>query len=198
MGRRTKAGNLAFVEHLKRIRESVPLLDEAALEKAEAPLVKALRKSGFKVTSAWDFVNTKHAYPEAVPVLLEHLRKPYPRRILEGIARALAVPEARAGWDQLVRHYCGDHEMDPFRDVNELKWSLHLALSVAADESVLDELISLACDRRHGFHRSYFVDALSRFDDVRARAALAELRSDIHLKDAFEQLDKKLMRRRRR
>jgi DNA-binding FadR family transcriptional regulator len=195
MRRKTKAEKLAFIERLKLIRESVPLVDEAALKKAEAPLVKALRKAGFNVTSVWDFVNTKDTYPEAVSILLQHLRKPYPRRILEGIARALAVREARVGWDQLVRHYCSDHEIDAHRDVNELKWSLHLAVAVATDESVLDELISLACDRRHGYHRSYFVDALSRFDDDRARAALIELRSDPFLKDAFEQLDKKSKRR---
>src|SRR6185312_14134710 len=131
-------------------------------------------------------------------ILLDHLRKPYPRRILEGIGRALAVPGARAGWEQLLREYNSIHDIDPGRDINELKWSLHLALAAAADKSVLDELIQLACDRRHGGHRSMFVDALERIGGVRAQAALAELRGDPDLKDSFGRLDKKLQKRRQR
>lgn len=197
MSRMKKSDLLDFIADLKRAQEEQPPLDEAALTKAEQPLVRALLKVGLKLESVWDLVNTKDTYPAAVPILLEHLRKPYHRRILEGIARALAVPGARVGWEQLLREYNGIHGNDPGRDVNELKWSLHLALAAAADKSVLDDLIHLACDRRHGGHRSMFVDALARIGGVRAQAALAELRGDPDLKDSFERLDKKLKKRRR-
>lgn len=88
-------------------------------------------------------------------------------------------------------------EPDPGRDVNELKWSLHLAIAAAADPSVLDELIHLACDHRHGAHRSEFVDALARIGGTRARAALDELRGDPDLQEGFGRLEKKARRRKR-
>lgn len=198
MSRMKKSDLLDLIADLKKAQDAHPPIDEEALEAAEEPLVRALHKAGLKVSSVWDLVNTKDTYPVAVPILLDHLRKPYPRRIQEGIARALAVPAARVGWEQLLREYNSIHDIDPGRDVNELKWSLHLALAAVADKSVLDELIHLACDRRHGGHRSMFVDALARIGGVRAQAALAELRGDPDLKDAFERLDKKLKTRRHR
>jgi hypothetical protein len=63
---------------------------------AEAPLVEELRAAGFKVDSAWDLVNTAVPYAEALPILLAHVQRPYPDRVREGIARALAVPKARS------------------------------------------------------------------------------------------------------
>lgn len=197
MSRKKKSELRDFIADLQKARDANPPVDDEALAAAEAPLVEALREVGLMVASVWDLVNDKGSNPAAVPVLLEHLRKPYPRRIQEGIARALAVPQARIGWQQLLREYNRIRELDSEREVNEIKWSLHLALAAAADKSVLDDLIHIACDSRHGFHRSRFVDALARIGGVRAEAALAELRSDPQLKDAFERLDKRTKRRRR-
>jgi hypothetical protein len=197
MGRRKQSEILAFIAELQKARDEHPLLDEAALAAEEAPLVAALNEAGLKVASVWDLVNTKETYSPAVPILLTHLQKPYHRRIREGIARSLAVPGARIGWQQLVEEYERIEELDPGREVNELKWSLHLAIGAAADPSVLDELIRLTCDRRHGEHRSFFVDALARMRDARASAALAELRSDPDLREAFERVEKRARRRKR-
>lgn len=78
----------------------------AAYRKAEAPLVEGLNRArGVAVQSVWDLVNTKAPYPAAVSILLEHLMRPYPERVREGIARALAVPEAGIGWAILLRHF---------------------------------------------------------------------------------------------
>jgi hypothetical protein len=73
------------------------------LRQAEAPLVQALAEVGLDVKSVWDLVNraTRH-YPEAVPLLLGHLQRPYPDAIREGIARALTVAEARPHSDAAV------------------------------------------------------------------------------------------------
>src|SRR4030088_3102473 len=87
-------------ERDQRLREQA-----AAYRKAEAPLVAYSNRAGVAVQSVWDLVNTKEPYPAAVPVLLEHLRRPYPERVREGIARALAVPEARIGWDILLQAF---------------------------------------------------------------------------------------------
>ncbi|HEY4445505.1 MAG TPA: hypothetical protein VGN30_14550 [Steroidobacteraceae bacterium] len=182
--------------------------------RAEAPLVEALKFAGVPVSSVWNLVNVAGrkrpsrpfmvstdppealwdwldanggSYAAVVPLLLDHLRRPYPDRVREGIARALAVPESRAHWDELVNRYLAETDTT----TNGIKWALHLAISAAADITVLDTLIRLACDRRHGRNRALFVDALARIDDPRARAALAELASDPDLADDVRRVTKK-------
>ena len=161
------------------------------LHRAQAPLLAELREGGFAGASVWDLVNTRTPYPKLVPILLKHLKVDYPERVREGIARALAVPEARSGWRVLVDEYLATPDMTD----QGIKWALHLAIAATADASVLDELIKLAVDRRHGQDRLLFVDALARMDDVRADAALAELANDPELKDSFQRLRKVLSKR---
>lgn len=141
---------------------------------AEAPLVNELNAAGAQVSSVWDLVNTKAKYPQLLPILFAHLDRPYPQRVREGIARALAVREARLLWSALVDRYLAEADTS----ANGMKWALHLAIAAAADGTVLDSLVRLACDRRHGRNRAFFIDALARIDDPRSRAAIAELASD--------------------
>jgi hypothetical protein len=142
--------------------------------RAEAPLAQDLRHAGAQVSSVWDLVNTRNKYPNLVPILFAHLSRPYPEKVREGIARALVVPEARQYWTELVDHYLAETDTT----TNGVKWALHLAIAASADVTVLDTLIRLACDRRHGRNRALFVDALARIKDPRAKAALEELASD--------------------
>lgn len=69
-------------------------LQKVALEEEEG-IVEDLRGAGLSVTSLWDLVGTNLSYPEAIPVLLDHVTKPYSPRTLDGLVRALIVPEAR-------------------------------------------------------------------------------------------------------
>jgi len=64
-----------------------------------------LREVGLDVKSVWDLINAPARYEQAIPVLLQHLRLPYSDRIREGIARALAVPDARHAWPTLVAEF---------------------------------------------------------------------------------------------
>src|SRR5262245_25354955 len=92
--------------------------------RAEAPLVQVLNAVGVPVSSVWDLVNAGRKRPsrtfristdppEAVwdwldanggcyasilPLLLDHLQRPYPDPVRAGIARALAIPEAKFAW----------------------------------------------------------------------------------------------------
>ena len=169
---------------------------EEELTRAELPILKDLKKAGAKeLESVWDLVNTKKPYPNLVPVLLAHLDRQYPDKVREGIARALAVPEARVGWSQLIRSFLAEPQKDETGNDNQVKWALHLALSGAADASVLDELVKLASDRRHGVHRLFFVDALVRIKDPLAAAALEELEDDPDLADSFKRIFKKRNRK---
>ena len=79
----------------RREREEQRRNLEAELKRAEAPLVDALRTAGFEVHSVWELASSCRAYSEAIPILISHLDRPYPDRVREGIARALAVPQAR-------------------------------------------------------------------------------------------------------
>jgi len=160
---------------------------EAKYALAEAPLVQELRASGAQVSSVWDLVNTRNPYPQLVPILFAHLDRPYPDKVREGIARALAVPESRSHWDELVNRFLAETDTS----THGMKWALHLAIAAAADVTVLDTLIRLACDRRHGRNRALFVDALARIDDPRARAALLELASDPDLADDVRRVTKR-------
>lgn len=92
-------------------------------------------------------VNTSTPYPAALPILLEHLERPYPDRVREGIARALAVHDAKFGWGTLVRLY---RQEAPGTDAKD---GLAVALAAASDDEVVDEVISLARDSAHGESR---------------------------------------------
>ena len=132
----------SYLEQRSR-REAELRRREGEYARAEVPLVRDLRAAGSQVSSVWDLVNTPGPYPALVPILLAHLDRPYPERIREGIARALAVPESRQGWDKLVNDYVSGTDMG----THGIKWALHLAIAAAADVSVLNTLISLARQR---------------------------------------------------
>lgn len=191
------ANDPEYQERIRQRDEKIRIESER-LARAQAPLVAELRAAGADIQSVWDLINTKRRYPELVPILLAHLDKNYPDRVREGIARALSVREARMGWDKLVRAYLEDPSpTDYVQGVSQVKWALHLAIASAGDVSVLDKLIRLAADRRHGQHRSFFVDTLAEIDDPRAEAALEELKDDPDLSEGYRRLAKKKARRKK-
>ncbi len=182
----------AMVERKRKLEEERQKR-VAEWRKAEQPLVDELRAAGFDVESAWDLFNRKEPwnkkerirpYPEALPILFKHLQLPYPDPVREGIARALAEPEARSGWGILKRVF----EADPSQSGSGAKFAVGLALANAADDSVLEDVIRLACDARHGESRAGLLFALCRSRQPRARAALLELREDPQLTQVVDQL----------
>ena len=171
----------------RRKREKVQKEREEEYARAEAPLVDALRAGGVQISSVWDLVNSKEPYPRQVlPILFEHLDRPYPERVREGIARALAVPESRSRSDDLVGRFLAETDTT----THGMKWALHLAIAAAADVTVVETLSQLACDQRHGRNRALFIDALARIDDPRARIALAKLANDPVLADDIRRVTK--------
>jgi hypothetical protein len=149
---------------------------------AEAPLLEELGKVGLELDSVWVLVNQAEPYPEALPILLEHLQRPYPDRVREGMARALAVRDARFGWDVLTRLY---RHADPDSDVKE---GLAVALAEIADDEVLDELLKLVQDSRQGSTRLHLLSGLEGSSDPRVRAALREVESDPQLGEAVHRI----------
>jgi HEAT repeat protein len=164
---------------------------EDELRRAEEPIVKALNHAGISVTSVWDLVNTSAPYPLAIPILLEHLHKPYPARVRESIARALAVPEARFAWTMLREMFVTEQDATG----SGLKWALGCALAGAADDDVLEDVIELVLDTRHGVNRAALLSALDKSPRPRAREVLLGLRKDPQLAQAARQVIRGELRR---
>jgi hypothetical protein len=172
-------------------------LDEAFQRKheenvrAEAPLVAELRAAGASVNSAWDLANTRNTYTKSLPILLDHLQRPYPNGVRDGIARALAVPEARFAWPVLVKLYRQESE-------KRMKVGLAVALSNVADESVMGELIALAKEPQHGTSRVLLLDALRRSRLPEARKVLEEFATDPQIQKGAREILAKMKRAQRR
>jgi len=178
----------------------------AEWRKAEQPLAEDLRAAGFDVESAWDLFNRKEPwnkkervrpYPEALPILLKHLERSYPDRVREGIARALAVRreawaaagiDIRFAWETLTKLYRQEEVGTDAKD------GLAVAISAVADDELLDEVIDLAKDVRHGPSRLLLLSALERSSDPRARAALMELGTDPQLSKEVQAIFRRLRR----
>jgi hypothetical protein len=148
---------------------------EAAGRVEEAPLAADLRAVGYEVESAWDLVNTSTPYPRALPILLQHLERPYSVATREGIARALAVRDGTFAWPVLLALY--KREAEP-----RVKDALAVALSAASNDVVLPELIELVRDPRHGPSRILLLLGLRRTRDTRGMATIIEMADDPDLK----------------
>ena len=158
------------------------------------PLLAALRDAGMELSSVWDLVNTTTAPPpNTVSILLDHLSGEYPDRVREGIARALAIPQARIGWTQLVDHFQKDRDRSGLGS----KFAIASALATIADESTIDDLIGLAMDRRHGQNRIPFIKTLARASAPRARDALQQLALDSDTSAEVKRTLKNMGRRQR-
>jgi len=149
----------------------------AEMHEAEQPLLEDIRSSGKDLHSVWDLVGTQEPYHTLVPILLKHLQRPYPDRIKEGIARALAIPEAIVGWKVLVDAF----RADPDREGMGAKAGVALALAAAANDSVMPEIVQLLREREHGQNRAFLLNALRRSNDPQAIKVLMELGSDEQL-----------------
>lgn len=152
----------------------------SALWKIEQePMLADLRQVGCSLNSVWDLVNTANKYTEAIPVLLKHLVRPYSDRIREGIARSLAVREARYAWPLLVAEY----RKAPMGVGEEgvklgVKNGLACALAATATDEVMGEMVMLAKDRSHGESRLLLLSALKKSKTDVAKRALTMLASD--------------------
>ncbi|MBE7540204.1 MAG: hypothetical protein HS122_17555 [Opitutaceae bacterium] len=118
---------------------------EALLRADEQPLVAELTRAGCTVNSVWDLVNTKTKYSEAIPVLVKHLQLNYHVRNLEGIARALTVPEARGRPAQVILHQLKLRAEMPH---GELRFALANALAATGDAAMRADIELLLADPR--------------------------------------------------
>lgn len=158
-----------FLEMLERKRQSNPeyrakmeaieARQRAIGEKRaqdEAPVVADLRSLGLEVDSVWDLLKIKEPYPEAIPVLLDHLQRPEHTGFTKnGIARALCVKESRPHWDKLRDIYLSS------RDPKEQE-GLGVALSGIMTKANLEDVYSLLEREELGMSRVFFLKPLKK------------------------------------
>lgn len=156
---------------------------------AEQPLIEELRQIGLPVTSVWDLVNTAEPYPEALPVLVDHLRRDYPARVTEGIARALAVKESNRYW-QILR--------DAYRSADEydVQSGLAAALAASARPENYPQLLELVADESRGVTRVIFLQQVAKLGGRDGLAVLEGLQDDEQLGSEASALVARRSRRR--
>jgi hypothetical protein len=160
--------------------------DAASVERArreqesrieQAPLLRDLSLAGTPVNNVWDLVNRSRPYVQALPVLLDHLARPYSSHTLEGIARSLATKAARPiAWATLLTMM---RERALPREVAD---GVMVAICAMAHPADLACLIGLVEDASIGPSRIFIVRRLMRSKRAEARQALLRLRHDPDLR----------------
>jgi hypothetical protein len=152
------------------------------LETEDKRICNALAKVGVKVNSIYDLVNSRAPYPEAIPVLLSELEFAKNDKIIEGIARALTVKEARGVATKTLIKLFKDYK--PSNQSEDLtKWAIGNAISYVADETDFEDIVKLSKDKQHGSARQMLPGAFARIKGSGAINLLIESLSDEDLAD---------------
>lgn len=128
------------------------------LRVAQRPLIAALREVGVDVEDVYELVNAQWSDRRAIPVLVEHLRRDYPPRVLEGVARALARRDAAPYWQYLVEAYKNSTEVGA-------QQGAACAVAAAAAHEHVHALLMLIADESLGSSRVLLLPALGRLGD---------------------------------
>lgn len=163
-------------------RRRVDEAAEAALAEVEQPIRDDLQAVGIDA-GPWDLVNVATPYPEALPVIFSHLeRGGYPDRVMEGLARAMAVRAAAPWWTRLRDLY--ERSKGPDERVG-----LASALAASASPSDYRQLVALVGNDRLGESRVFLLPAITRLGGSSARPVLElALKDDALAAEARHQL----------
>ena len=165
MGARTAEDVMADLERRKRKDPAY----RAELERVEAertalaeqrrlacqPVIDDLRSEGVEVEDLYLLYEQPESYPLAIPVLLDHLKRDYPERVLEDIGNALPFKPATSWWDDYKRLYVTTGS-DAVRD------RLAAAMSGCAVKRHYHDLLGFLRDEDLGPSRIYFLRPVNR------------------------------------
>ncbi|SEK63731.1 HEAT repeat domain-containing protein [Parapedobacter koreensis] len=178
-------------EYQKWIKEKdeVRAALEAAYAQDEKPLVEDLVKAGMNIRSSWDLVNAKSSYKSAIPILIEHLSKPYCLKNKEGIIRALAVKEAKG---VACKTILDEYNKTEKKDAN-YRWSFGNTMAVIMTADYIGDVLAIVQDESNGDSRHMFVTALGNTKSSKAEETLKQLltdKSEVIRKEAQKALKK--------
>jgi hypothetical protein len=117
---------------------------------ASKPVLADLRTCGIEIDSVWDLYKVPGSRSRAIPVLLKHLRRDYPDRVLEGIGQGLDNRSAEPWWED-IRTLLVETEHPVVRD------RAACALATCATQKHYGDLVSLISDASLGECRIYFL-----------------------------------------
>jgi HEAT repeat protein len=141
-------------------------------QQAAAPMLWELAEAGFPVESLDIFINTAIDYRKVIPILMHWLPRIDDIGVKDSIVRSLTTKWARpqaAGL--LVQEYRNTQD-------EYLKWVVGNALCVVADDSVFNDVVEFALDKRHGRGRNTVVEALANMKSPMAVDVLIDLLED--------------------
>jgi hypothetical protein len=181
--------DIDFVE-AQRARDERRFLANEQRARDEAPVLADLHAVGVMVHSVWDIVNKKASFPAALPVLLKHLRLPYPDAVREGLARAMSERAANFAWNDLVAMYAATDNSNV-----RVKDGLAVALAGAVGPEQLDELVALIRDTRNGASRVLLTIGLRLLSAEKQLKLFEEFSNDPEIAPEANDKVKKLRKR---
>lgn len=157
-------------------REQHRLIAIARNQLDAAPILEALRASGFAVDGIADLFNKKLNYQDAIPILVEWLPRVSNADVKEDIVRALSVKWAKgtSAASLLLAEF--ERAEDP--SGSGLRWAIGNALAVLANDQIADGMIQLATNREYGIARQMVVVGLGKLKDPRVVEVLVNLLMD--------------------
>jgi len=163
----------------EEIAETLSLAKEIELERAKeySSMIMELKDKGIVISSVWDLVNTKSSYKVAIPILVNHLSKPYHIKNKEGIIRALAVKEAKGF---ACRAILDEYIKAPKSNSNYC-WTFGNTMAIIMTPEYIDDVIAIVQDKTNGISRQMFVIALGKVKSEKAENVLINLLDDEEL-----------------
>jgi hypothetical protein len=129
------------------------------------------------IRSINNLVNTLDNYPVAIPIMVKHLRTAKHPGVVENLARALTVKEARGTeaprviLDKLKRRDFLESTPMILSHQNHSAFTLANALVVVGDAGMVDEIKALIADPRHADIQSRLKDALKHCERLAKRSS---------------------------
>lgn len=157
------------------IEEARLAADRLILQEAEVPLLEDLASVGVSnIDSIWKLRNIAE-FPHAIPILVSHLRRPYPPRIWEGIVRSLCDRACRVGIaPELIQAFLSIEGEDQRSD--DLRAATGFTISKVALPSDFDAIATLILKPGLGDHaRISLIEGLARTGKDRAIHVLTKL-----------------------
>jgi HEAT repeat protein len=149
------------------------------MHKENQNIINELSKVGIKVNDIYDLVNCKHSYSNAIPVLINLLKKGIvSTKLKEGVIRALAVKEAKGKVGKILIE---EFYKTPKEDIM-LLWTIGNTMEVVISEDNIEDVIKIISNKKNGISRQMFVSALKNTNTEKVEEVLIKLLGDEQIK----------------